>query len=47
MVNFIKQRTLKPRIFAKLCGSVQKDNVTLFQHTEVALKREILSRVFF
>jgi hypothetical protein len=47
-VNFIKQRPLKPRIFVKLCQSVQKDHVTLFQHSEVKwLSRgKVLSRVF-
>jgi hypothetical protein len=33
MVSFIKQRPLKSRTFAKLCESMQKDQVTLFQHT--------------
>jgi hypothetical protein len=48
MVNFIKQGPLKSRIFAKLYESVQKDHVTLLQHTEVrCLSREkVLSRVF-
>jgi hypothetical protein len=47
-VNFIKQRPLKPRIFVKLRQSVQKDHVTLFQHTEVRglSTGKILSRVF-
>jgi hypothetical protein len=47
MVNFIKQRPLKSRIFAKLCKSMQKDHVTLFQHTQDRrLSRgKVLSRV--
>jgi hypothetical protein len=48
MVNFIKQRPLKSRVFAKLCENMQKDHVTLLQHTEVLwLSRgKILTRVF-
>jgi hypothetical protein len=48
MVNFIKQRPLKSRILAKLGEGMQKDHVTLFQHTEVRwLSRgKVLSRVF-
>jgi hypothetical protein len=48
MVNFKKQRLIKSCIFAKLCESMQKDHVTLFQHTDVRwLSRgKVLSRVF-
>jgi hypothetical protein len=48
MVNFIKQRPLKSRVFAKLCENMQKDHVTLLQHTEVRwLSRgEAETRVF-
>jgi hypothetical protein len=47
MVNFKKQLHLKLRIFAKLCESMQKDNVTLFNtQKEMAVKREVISRVF-
>jgi hypothetical protein len=35
LVNFIKRRLLKSRIFAKLCERIQKDHVTIFQLTEV------------
>jgi hypothetical protein len=35
MVNFIKQRPLKSRLFATLSENMQKDHVTLLQHTEV------------
>jgi hypothetical protein len=35
MVNFIKQRPLKSRMFAKLSENMQKEHVTLLQHTEV------------
>jgi hypothetical protein len=35
MVNFIKQRLLKSRMFAKLSENKQKDHVTLLQHTKV------------
>jgi hypothetical protein len=34
-VSFIKQRPLKSRVFAKLSENMQKDHVTLLQHTEV------------
>jgi hypothetical protein len=41
MANFIKQRPLKSRIFAKLCESMQKYHVTLSTHrSQMALKRE-------
>jgi hypothetical protein len=48
IVNFIKQRPLKSGKFSKLCGSMQKDHVTLFQHTEVRwLSRgKVLPRAF-
>jgi hypothetical protein len=48
MVNFIKQRPLKSRMFAKLSENMQKDYVTLLQHTEVRwLSRgKVLTRVF-
>jgi hypothetical protein len=47
MDNFINQRPLTSRMFAKLCESMQKGHVTLFQHTEVSwLSRgKVLSRV--
>jgi hypothetical protein len=35
MVSFTKQRPLKSRMFAKLSENMQKDHVTLLQHTEV------------
>jgi hypothetical protein len=46
--QFDKAGPLKSRIFAKLCESMQKDHITLFQHTELRwLSRgEVLSRVF-
>jgi hypothetical protein len=41
VVNFIKQGPLKSRIFAKLGESMQKDQYSLFRHTEVrCLSRE-------
>ncbi len=48
MVNFIKQRSLKSRMFARLCENVQKDHVTLLLHTEARwLSRgNVLTRVF-
>jgi hypothetical protein len=48
MVSFIKQHTLKSRIFANLYESMQKDHMTVFQHTEVRwLSRgKVISRVF-
>jgi hypothetical protein len=48
MVSFIKQCLLRSCIFAKLCESMQKDHMTLFQHTEVRwLSRgKVLSRLF-
>ncbi len=48
MVNFIKQRPLKSRMFARLCENIQKDHVTLLLHTEARwLSRgKILTRVF-
>jgi 3-polyprenyl-4-hydroxybenzoate decarboxylase len=48
VVSFINQHPLKSHIFAKLCESMQKDHVTLFQHTEVRrLSRgNVLSNLF-
>jgi hypothetical protein len=48
MVNFLKQRPLKSRIFAKLSENMQKDHVTLLQHTKVGwLSRgKVLTSVF-
>jgi hypothetical protein len=48
MINFIKQRPLTSRMFAKLCENMQKDHVTLLQHTEIGwLSRgKVLTRVF-
>jgi Ni,Fe-hydrogenase I cytochrome b subunit len=48
MVTFIKQRPLKSRVFAKVCENMQKDHVTLLQHTEVVwLSRgKVLTMVF-
>ncbi len=48
MVNFIKQRPLTSRMFARLCENMQKDHVTLLLHTEARwLSRDkVLTRVF-
>jgi hypothetical protein len=48
MVNFINQRPLKSRMFAKLSENMQEDHVTLLQHTEVRwLSRgKVLARIF-
>jgi hypothetical protein len=48
MVNFIEQRPLKSRMFAKLSENMQKDHVNLLQHTEVRwLSRgKVLTGVF-
>ncbi len=48
MVNSIKQRPLRSRIFARLCENMQKDYVTLLLHTEARwLSRgKVLTRVF-
>lgn len=48
MVNFIKQRPLQSRIFAKLCKDIGKAHTTLLLHTEVRwLSRgKVLARVF-
>jgi hypothetical protein len=48
MINFIKQRPLKSRVFAKLSESMQKYHVTLCQHTEITWpsRGKVLSRVF-
>jgi hypothetical protein len=35
MVNFIKQRPLKSRILAELCGSMESPHVKLLLHTEL------------
>jgi len=48
MVNFIKQRPLKSRIFAKICESMDSAHVGLILHTEVRwLSRgRVLSRCY-
>uniref|UniRef100_A0A0P4VZP1 Uncharacterized protein n=1 Tax=Scylla olivacea TaxID=85551 RepID=A0A0P4VZP1_SCYOL len=48
MVNFIKSRPLKTRLFAKLCEEVEAKHVNLLLHTEVRwLSRgRVLSRVY-
>jgi hypothetical protein len=48
MVNVIKQRPLKSRMFAKLSENMQKDHLTLLQHIEVRwLSRgKVLTSVF-
>jgi hypothetical protein len=48
MVNFIKQRPLKSRIFAKICQSMDSAHVGLILHTEVRwLSRgRVLSRFY-
>ncbi len=48
MVNFIKQRPLKSRMFARLCENMHKDHVTLLLRTEArCLSRgKVLTRVF-
>jgi hypothetical protein len=47
MVNYIKQRPLKSRLFAKLCESMESEHLSLILHTEVRwLSRgKVLSRV--
>ena len=35
MINFIKQRPLSSRLFAKLCEGMEKDHVILLQHTDI------------
>ncbi len=48
MVNFIKQRPLKSRLFARLCENMQKDHVTLLLHTEARWisRGKVLTRIF-
>ena len=48
MVNFIRQRPLKSRIFAKLCKSMDSAHISLLYYTEVRwLSRgNVLSRVY-
>jgi hypothetical protein len=48
MASFIKERPLKSRIFAKLCGSMQKDHVTPFHNIEFRWlsRSKVLCRVF-
>jgi hypothetical protein len=48
IVNFIKQRPLKSCMFAKLSENMQKDHVTLLQHTKVRWfsRGKVLTRVF-
>ena len=48
MVNYVGQRPLKSRIFAKLCKSMDSAHINLIQHTEVRwLSRgNVLSRVY-
>ena len=35
MVNYVRQRPLKSRLFAKLCKSMESAHVSLILHTEV------------
>ena len=48
MVNYVRQRPLKSRLFAKLCKSMESAHVSLILHTEVRwLSRgNILSRIY-
>ena len=48
MVNYVRQRPLKSRLFAKLCKSMESAHVSLIMHTEVRwLSRgNVLSRIY-
>ncbi|KAM4748802.1 zinc finger BED domain-containing protein 5-like [Rhinophrynus dorsalis] len=48
IVNYIKHRPLKSRLFAKLCESCDSDHVRLILHTEVRWlsRANVLSRVY-
>ena len=48
MVNYVRQRPLKSRLFAKLCKSMESAHVSLILHTEVRwLSRgNVLSRIY-
>ena len=45
MINYIKSRPLKSRLFSKLCQAMEAKYESLLLHTEVRFREKVLSRM--